>query len=241
MTPLVIVLGPVGSGRAATVKELVENAWPEGKHIRVLTEATELKEGADSSDSWTFKDGLAVLPQPGTEDATILITDGLRSAIEQMEALHRALAHSAWSLQRIITIVDCPLAHRHPVVSEWYNSCIHFSDAVILTRRWEVPGQWMSKFLETYDNAFYPCVFVNLLKNGSMANPATVVQGEPLRLTHIFDEIDAVDEMEFDEDNLPDEPFDLVRQPDKYFARDDFGRRLIAVPDIAPTLRAEGR
>jgi hypothetical protein len=33
----------------------------------------------------------------------------------------------------------------------------------------------------------------------------------------------------------------LVRQPDKYFARDDYGRRLISVPDIAETLRVEGR
>jgi hypothetical protein len=74
-----------------------------------------------------------------------------------------------------------------------------------------------------------------------LANPAEVIEGEPLRMSHIFDEIDAVDEMEFDEDNLPDEPFDLVRQPDKYFARDDYGRRLISVPDIAETLRVEGR
>jgi hypothetical protein len=47
--------------------------------------------------------------------------------------------------------------------------------------------------------------------------------------------------MEFDEDNLPDEPFDLVRQPDKYFARDELGRRKISVPDISEILKAEGR
>ena len=241
MTPLVIVLGPAGSGRTDVVKELVENAWPEGKFIRVLREASEISDSQNTSDTWTFKDGQATLPQPSTEDAAILITDGRRSAVDQMESLHRALSNSSWQLQRIVTVVDCPLAYRHTTAVEWYDACIHFSDAVILNRRWEVPGQWMSKFLETYENAFYPCVFVNLLKNGSMANPATVIQGEPLRLTHIFDEIDAVDEMEFDEDNLPEEPFDLVRQPDKYFARDDFGRRLIAVPDIAPILKTEGR
>ena len=67
------------------------------------------------------------------------------------------------------------------------------------------------------------------------------IDGEPLRLTHIFDDIDAVDEMEFDEDNLPDEPFDLVRQVDKYFARDELGRRNILVPEIGEILRQEGR
>jgi hypothetical protein len=68
-----------------------------------------------------------------------------------------------------------------------------------------------------------------------------VIDGEPLRLTHIFDDIDAVDEMEFDEDNLPDEPFDLVRQVDKYFSRDELGRRNILVPEIGDLLRQEGR
>jgi len=47
--------------------------------------------------------------------------------------------------------------------------------------------------------------------------------------------------MEFDEDNLPDEPFDLVRQVDKYFARDELGRRNILVPEIGDLLKQEGR
>ena len=68
-----------------------------------------------------------------------------------------------------------------------------------------------------------------------------LIEGEPLRRTHIFDDIDAVDEMEFDEDNLPDEPFDLVRQPDKYFARDELGRRILNVPEMGEILRREQR
>ena len=69
MTPLVIVLGPVGSGRNETVKELVENAWPEGQQIRVIREVSEISAGQNTSDTWTFKDGQALVPQPGTEDA----------------------------------------------------------------------------------------------------------------------------------------------------------------------------
>ena len=48
--------------------------------------------------------------------------------------------------------------------------------------------------------------------------------------------IDAVDEMEFDEDNLPDEPFDLIRQVDKYFARDELGRLRQTQEQITQTL-----
>ncbi len=242
MTPLIIVLGPAGSGRSILLKELIENAWPAGKQVRTFRLSSDAPSDHPATDFWTLTEGQAVLPAPGTEDAVILVSDGRRSVVDQMESLHRALYGSTqWQIQRIVTVLDCTLAHRHPVVAEWYGAAVHFADAVIVTRRWEVPGQWLSKHLATYTDAFYPCLFVNLLKNGSLANPAEVIEGEPLRMSHIFDEIDAVDEMEFDEDNLPDEPFDLVRQPDKYFARDDYGRRLISVPDIAETLRVEGR
>ena len=242
MKPLVIILGAPGSGRAAVAKELAENAWPEGSRIRLLRET---REGGEGDDAWTFRDGVATVPAPRDEHAAILLVHGGLPLIDQLEALHRALRplqpDAVWQVQRILTVVDCAFAHKHPEVEKWYEPCIHFSDAVVLNRRWEVPGQWVSRFLEPYEKGFYPCLFFNFTKDGRIANPAQAIQGEPLRLTHIFDDIDAVDEMEFDEDNLPDEPFDLVRQPDKYFARDELGRRTILVPDIGEFLRLERR
>jgi hypothetical protein len=242
MTPLILVIGPRGSGRADAVRELSENAWPEGKVIRILRET---REGGEVPDQWSFTNGQATVPAPGTEEAAILVLHGGLSVIDQMEALHRALKptlpDAVWRVQRIVTVVDCPLTQRHEAVEKWYEPCIHFSDTVVINRRWEVPGQWVTRFLAPYEKAFYPCLFFNLLKDGSIANPAQAIHGEPLRLSHIFDDIDAVDEMEFDEDNLPDEPFDLVRQPDKYFARDELGRRNILVTEIGDILRQEGR
>lgn len=242
MTPLVIILGPTGAGRADVVKELVAHAWPEGHKVRVLRE---VREGGVAPDAWEFRDGHASVPAPGDEDAAILVTHGALHVIDQMEALHRTVRpmqpDAVWRVARILTVVDCPLTMKHKAVEEWYRPCVHFSDAVIINRRWEVPGQWVSKFLEPYEKEFYPCLFVNLTKAGALANPAAVIDGEPLRLSHIFDDIDAVDEMEFDEDNLPDEPFDLIRQVDKYFERDELGRRRILAPEIADVLRQEGR
>lgn len=242
MTPLVILIGPTGSGRSVATKELIENAWPEGRPVRLLRER---REAGDASDYWTFTEGRAEIPAPGNEAATLLVLHGGLSVIDQMEALHRTirpmLPDAVWQVTRVLTIVDCPLTAKYKTIEDWYLSCIHFSDAVIINRRWEVPGQWISKFLESYAKNFYPCLFVNLTKAGTIANPAAVIEGEPLRLSHIFDDIDAVDEMEFDEDNLPDEPFDLVRQPDKYFARDELGRRIILVPDIGEVLQREAR
>jgi hypothetical protein len=60
-------------------------------------------------------------------------------------------------------------------------------------------------------------------------------------MSHVLDDLDAVDEMEFDEDNLPEEPFDLVRKVDRYFERDMHGRRVLGLADIVQVLREEGR
>ncbi|MGA0134581.1 MAG: hypothetical protein ACO3ND_09540 [Opitutales bacterium] len=239
MTPLVIVLGASGSGRTAVVKELAEQGWPEGAEVRVLRESREASEGALT---WTFTDGVAKLPPPGGSESTIVVTCGSISQVDQMEALHAAVGRDGcWQVKRVVTVVDCLLAHRRPELTEWYAPCVHFSDVVVLNRRWEAPGRSVARLLEPYEKQFYPCLFINFTKAGRLANPAEVIEGEPLRMSHVFDDIDPVDEMEFDEDNLPDEPFDLVRQPDKYFARDELGRRRMVVPDAAPALRAEGR
>ena len=78
MTPRIIILGPTGAGRADTVRELAENAWPEGRKIRILRET---REGGVAPDAWEFKDGHAILPAPGDEDAAILVTHGRRVRI----------------------------------------------------------------------------------------------------------------------------------------------------------------
>jgi len=140
MTPLVIILGPTGAGRADLVRELAAHAWPEGRRIRVLREA---REGGEPADQWRFEAGQAILPAPGDEDAAILVTHGALHVIDQMEALHRAIRptmpDAVWQVARILTVVDCPLAAKYPAVEEWYRPCVHFSDAVVINRRWEVP------------------------------------------------------------------------------------------------------
>jgi len=82
---------------------------------------------------------------------------------------------------------------------------------------------------------------VQLPKTGGLPNPAELIEGEPRRMSLVLDDLDAVDEMEFDEDNLPEEPFDLVRKTDPYFERDMHGRRVLGLPDITQVLREAGR
>ena len=49
----------------------------------------------------------------------------------------------------------------------------------------------------------------------------------------LFDEYDPVDELDLDEDNLPDEPFSLERKPDPYLERLQNGLRKNPVRDVS--------
>jgi hypothetical protein len=231
MSELCLVLGPAGSGRRAVAEELARFGWPEGVPVTVL---------GDGEAGWSMEEGAARLPAP-TAGPALLVTDGRRSQVDQVEALIAAAPAAGWSIRRIVAVLDLPLLHRHPELEPWYRSCLHFADAAVLTRRWEVPNAWLSELERGLEVDFRTCLRVFLPRTGGLARPVELVAGEPRRASLALDDLDAVDEMEFDEDNLPDEPFDLVRKADPYFARDASGRREILVPDIGPALAAENR
>lgn len=231
MSDLCLVLGARGSGRREVADDLARFGWPEGIPVAVIPHG----EGG-----WTWTDGVARLPAARGAPA-ILVTDGSRSQVDQVEALVAAAPAAGWSIRRIIAVVDLPLLHRHPELEPWFRSCLHFADAAVLARRWEVPNAWLSEFQRTLAEDYRTCLACLLPKAGGLPHPAELIEGEPRRASLVLDDLDAVDEMEFDEDNLPDEPFDLVRKADPYFARDASGRREMLVPDIAPVLVGEGR
>ncbi len=72
-----------------------------------------------------------------------------------------------------------------------------------------------------------------MLKEGRpVDNPAFLLHPEARRLSLIFDELDACDFLELDEDNLPEEPFDLSIPADPYLVRLANGDYAIKLPDI---------
>lgn len=236
MRDLCLMLGSEGSARTEVARDLARFAWPAGETVRLITHGA-----AADAEHWSFADKAARLPAPGDERAAILVTDGRRSQVDQVEALIAAAPAAGWRITRILTTVDLPLLHRHDALADWYRACLHFADAAVLVGRAAVPNAWLSKFLDQLKSESMPCLVVQLPKAGGLPNPAELIEGEPRRMSLVLDDLDAVDEMEFDEDNLPEEPFDLVRKTDPYFERDLHGRRVIGLPDIAQVLREEGR
>lgn len=236
MKDLCLVIGSAGSSRTEVAKDLARFAWPEGETVRVITHGA-----VCDPDHWSMANGTVTLPSPGDERACILITDGRTSQVDQLEKLIARAPAAGWKIVRIISTIDLPLLHRHDALSAWYKACLHFSDAAVLVGRAAVPNAWLSKFLEDVRTDSMPCLIVQLPKNGGLPNPAELIEGDARRMSLVLDDIDAADEIEFDEDNLPDEPFDLVRKVDPYFERDMHGRRVLGLPDIAHVLREEGR
>ena len=62
-------------------------------------------------------------------------------------------------LARVLCVVHCALAEKHPALLAWYDACVHFSDVVLLQRREGVANKWVSDFLKHYQDQFMPCLF----------------------------------------------------------------------------------
>jgi len=233
MSELCLVVGPAGSGRREVAEDLARHAWPEGLEARVIGHGT-------GPGDWRMEEAGATLPRPASP-VGVLVTDGRRSQVDQLEAIFAAAPAAGWTIRRIVAVVDLALLQRRPETEPWVRSCLHFADAAVLVRRQDVPNAWLSAFQRLLADDYRTCLATFLPREGGLARPAELVAGDARRASLALDDLDAVDELEFDEDNLPDEPFDLARKPDPYFARDPSGRREMLVPDIGPALRAEGR
>jgi len=245
MSVVYLVLGLPTAGRDEVVFNLIEGGIGENQPVTLYHAAGEPAEG-----------GLAKLPQltrvpftfnkdhftieapsePEAEpEAAFFLTDGRANVIDQIEAFPAWLNSRGWELARILLVVDCALAAAHPPVVEWHEACIHFSDCVLLNRRDAANHVWARLFQKKFAEARYPCVFV-LVKHGRVPNPLLVLYPEARRLTLVFDDIDPVDELDLDEENLPDEPFTLENKVDPYFERLLSGHRCKPVPDVTKFL-----
>lgn len=173
---------------------------------------------------------------PGETEVLFLLANGRKNPVDEIEALQQLLsAIPAFKLNRILTVVHCRLAEAHKETAPWYEACIHFSDCVLLNRRENVSQKWIREFQDHYHKECFPCLF-ELVKKGHVENPAVILDPEPRRLSLIFDELESVDQMVFDEEDLPEEPMDLVAPPDPFLERLSNGIRAKAIPDILPFL-----
>lgn len=240
MADVYLILGAARSGRRECVRDLIEGGFEKSTPVYVAYSNAEDDTGAD--EQLTAREATVVHRYPELEEITIaedietafIVTDGRSDPVDQIEFFHHWLRNNPQhELARIITVVNCTLLSEHPKLEAWYEACIHFSDVVLLGKREGVDNRWISQFEEPYKKACYPCLF-ELLKKGGIGNPALVLDPLPRRLSLAFDtDLDAIDFLEIDEDDLPEEPITLERPLDPYFARrSPDGPREKRLPDI---------
>ncbi|MDR3227809.1 MAG: hypothetical protein LBT53_00075 [Puniceicoccales bacterium] len=183
---------------------------------------------------WGFADGNLFADSPETAPGTVfIVTNGRKNPIDQMEILAALLPRFGWQLARVFTVVHCGLFAAHTELADWYKACLHFSDVALLSRRETLPdpNAVVKKFTDAHKAAHNPCL-LEIVKKGRLDNPLRVLIPEARRFSMIFDDTDGLDEMDFDENNLPEEPFDIKPGTDPYFERDTTGRRCIHIPEI---------
>lgn len=248
--PLVyVILGAAGSGRREVLADLIEGGLAQGDRAAVLLAATEAPGEFDAKLpglarwAWTGENIDGTLPEGVTH--VFLVTDGRTNPVDQLEVLPPWLEAQGAELGRIICVVNCALAEKHPPLLAWYEACVHFSDVVLLTRREGVANKWLSEFRAHFDGQFYPCLF-ELVKGGRVKNPALVLDPLARRMTHAFDaEQDWVftdadgEELEEDEDSAGDEEVEVTAEVEPYFVRDAALRREKKIPDIAKFLNQD--
>jgi len=245
-TPSVyFVLGTPGSSRRALVRDLAENGLADGKVVVLLAEG-EAPSAADSRLAklahvevrrWQWAESAFPAQTLPAGAAIFLLADPWTDAVDQLEALKPWLVAQGLELARILCCVDCQLAEKNPVLLQWYDAVIRFSDVVFLANREGVANKWLSDFIARYKDQAYPCEFI-YVKKGDLPNPALVLDPTPRRLTQYFEEeyVDLGD-IVIETDDEEDEPEegdedDGLPEQEPYFVRQNSGRRDKELPDV---------
>ncbi len=189
--PLVyIILGAAASGRREVLADLIDGGLAEGDQAVVLLSSNEAASEHDAALAhvarWALSEGAinAALPPGATH--IFFVTDGRLDPVDQLEALQKWISAVQAEVGRVITVVNCQLAEKHPALIAWYEACIHFSDVALLNRREGVANKWMSEFQLRFKEACFPCLF-EIVKAGRVKNPLIVLDPQARRMSHIFD------------------------------------------------------
>lgn len=230
-----LILGSAGAGRHALADDLIQNGPGPEDDISIASILGTEDTLASLQSPATRYERISAIPPPVPGSTLIIIADGQSNPADQIEAFQQWLKRSRAILARIITVVDCELAQREPSLATWFDCVIHFADCVILSKHEQIDQKWLRAFQERYTKQQLPCLF-QTLKKGRARNPALILDPVPRRMSLIFDDIDAIDQLDIDPDNLPEETIDLVAPADPWLERLPSGHHAKPLPDIREKL-----
>lgn len=162
------------------------------------------------------------------------IADSSRNLADSIEDFKKILDGGRIRLARIWSVFDCLMFEKFPrETAPWFDALSHFADCVLLSNRSGVPNKTVADIKTRYEKMCHPHLFVNVDKNFNVSNPMEILLEEARRISMFFDDVDPLDELDLDEDNLPEEPFSLELKPDPYLERNQNGARSREIPDVS--------
>ena len=241
-----LIIGTPGSGRREVLFNLISEGMEETESCDVFIAATEPDSPYDEQLAaltnvdligWDSTDANQA-PSPGENSTVFFLLDTSRDFRDQLEGFKGWLEAYRLELSRVMVVVDCQLAEAQPALAPWFEAAIHFADAVLLNRRENVSNKWIRNFQLDFEKRHFPCLFA-MVKKGKLDQPLTLLDTEPRRISHLFDEADIIEDMNWDEEELPDEPVDLAPQSDPYLVRLPSGQYEISLPLVSDYLPKE--
>jgi hypothetical protein len=244
--PLIyLVLGVSGSGRREIVEDLISNGLGSDERALVLLATSEPAAAVDAKlprlKRWDWADGAMSVPELGDATQVFLITEGRSNPVDQIEAFKAWLLVSGGELARVLCVVNCQLAEKHPALFAWYEACAHFSDVLLLNQREGVANKWLSGFQARFKDQFYPFL-IEFVKNGRVKNPALLLDPQARRMSHFLDEevnwVITGTDTDADEEELDkgDDDVEVSPEEDPYMVRLAGGRRVKDIPNIVKYL-----
>ncbi len=240
-----LVLGSVGSGRIGTVYDILENGFLETDFTAVFVSKNEPSKeyAAKISDSAlgglvlysNTEDVVKILEGKDAQKFTnvIYVSDSTVELASQIEFFKTLCDRGFVRLVRIWGFVDCALFNAEKdKAAPYFDAVAHFSDCLFLANRENLSQKQMHDILDKYEKAFHPHLYVNVKKGCKVDNAMQLTIDEARRISVYFDDYDAIDDLDLDEDNLPEEPFDITKKPDIYLERAENGMLLKPLPDM---------
>ena len=221
---LYVFLGAEGSERFALLANLLETGSRILVHVDELEFAKSKGVPEESLVPWKWiDDRIAIGGDITLGSELFFIAHGRQSPVDSVEGLRDWILGKPVELARILTVLHCSRLYNNEKLRGWYDACIHFSDAVLLGCREDVPSRWVDDLIESHRKANFPCLFRYVKKN-RIEKAAEVLLPEARRISLAFE----------DSEDLWDEEGNPISEI--YFQRDEAGRRIKWVPDICDFL-----
>ncbi|HCJ11935.1 MAG: hypothetical protein A2Y14_00750 [Verrucomicrobia bacterium GWF2_51_19] len=214
-----LILGMASSGREKVLYNLLIGAFDASDKVLVCMGKSEdpFYKKIRELPFVTVRDVDDPLTDANDFNSLFLMAPAEVNLLTFLEAFSQKWKQLALPLTRILSVVDCERLARDED-KPYYEVVEHFSDVLLLNKHEKTPSQWLHAYEESFAHRHLPCI-VERVKNGAVASVSVILDNEPRRMTHFFDDIDALDSMDLDADNVPDEPFVIEHKLDPYFEK----------------------